>query len=168
MEKQMYDIRYTTHEICDTLIFIVVNKPSSNRYFEELFKVHNVNWEQIYCTPRRSTYNTYKHSFQYNILNNVLFLNKKLYLSGITNSPLCSLNQPMKQLSVDQLMKQLYFKNATQSNRYKTSWINHEFTLDKNRFVKNHILLISKVFIYNSHEEICLILIPWIYRTLKK
>ena len=150
MERQIYDIRYTTHEICDTL------------YFEELFKVHNVNWEQIYCTPRTSTYNTYKHSFQYNILNNVLFLNKKLYLSGITNSPLCSLNQPMRQFSVDQLMKQLYiyFKNATQSNRYKTSWINHEFSLDKNRFVKNYILLISELFIYNSHKEICLILIP--------
>ena len=35
-------------------------------------------------------YNTYMRSFQYKILNNVLFLNKKLYTFGIKPSPLCS------------------------------------------------------------------------------
>ena len=39
---------------------------------------------------RLVTYNTYMRSFQYKILNNVLFLNKKLYTFGIKLSPLCS------------------------------------------------------------------------------
>ena len=40
--------------------------------------------------PRLITYNTYMRSFQYKILNNVLFLNKKLHTFGIKPSPLCS------------------------------------------------------------------------------
>ena len=39
---------------------------------------------------RLTTCNAYLHSFQYKILHNILFLNKKLYLIGITKSPLCS------------------------------------------------------------------------------
>ena len=34
--------------------------------------------------------NTYKRSFQYKLLNNVLFLNMKLHISGMKSSPLCS------------------------------------------------------------------------------
>ena len=40
--------------------------------------------------PHLITYNTYMRSFQYKILNNVLFLNKKLHTFGIKPSPLCS------------------------------------------------------------------------------
>ena len=40
--------------------------------------------------PRLITYSTYMRSFQYKILNNVLFFNKKLYNFGIKPSPLCS------------------------------------------------------------------------------
>ena len=34
--------------------------------------------------------NTYMRSFQYKILNNILYLNKKLHIFGIKSSPLCS------------------------------------------------------------------------------
>ena len=40
--------------------------------------------------PCLITYNAYMRSFQYKILNNVLFLNKKLHTFGIKPSPLCS------------------------------------------------------------------------------
>ena len=40
--------------------------------------------------PRLATYNTYMQSFQYKLLNNVLFLNEKLHIFGIKSSPLCS------------------------------------------------------------------------------
>ena len=40
--------------------------------------------------PRLATYNTYVRSFQYKLLNDVLFLNKKLHIFGIRLSPLCS------------------------------------------------------------------------------
>ena len=40
--------------------------------------------------PRPFTYNTYMRSFQYKILNNVLFVNEKLHTFGMKLSPLCS------------------------------------------------------------------------------
>ena len=40
--------------------------------------------------PRLIMYNTYMQSFQHNILNNVIFLNKKLHTFGIKPSPLYS------------------------------------------------------------------------------
>ena len=40
--------------------------------------------------PRLATYKTYMQSFQYKLLNNVLFLNKRLHIFGIKWSPLCS------------------------------------------------------------------------------
>ena len=45
---------------------------------------------QQFILPRLATYNTYMRSFQYKLLNNVLFLNKKLHIFGIKSSPLCS------------------------------------------------------------------------------
>ena len=46
--------------------------------------------QQSLCYPHLVMGNTYMRSFQYKILNNVLFLNKKLYTFGIKPSPLCS------------------------------------------------------------------------------
>ena len=66
------------------------NKPSSHIYFKNLFNDYNIDWTAIYMLPRLVTYNTYMRSFQYKILNNVLFLNKKLHTFGIRPSPLCS------------------------------------------------------------------------------
>ena len=46
--------------------------------------------KKIYILPRITTINTYLYSFQYKILNNILFLNKKLFVFGMKNTPLCS------------------------------------------------------------------------------
>ena len=72
------------------LISKVQNKPSSNFYFENLFNDNGIDRATIYMLPRLATYNTYMRSFQYKLLNNVLFLNKKLLIFGIKSSPLCS------------------------------------------------------------------------------
>ena len=66
------------------------NKVTSVTYFETKFNANNLDWTKMFILPRLTTYNTYLRSFQYKILHNILFLNKKLYLSGITKSPLCS------------------------------------------------------------------------------
>ena len=66
------------------------NKLSSNIYFENLYNDYNIDRAATYTLPRLITNNTYMRSFQYKILNNVLFLNKKLHTFGIKPSPLCS------------------------------------------------------------------------------
>ena len=66
------------------------NKPSSNIYFENLYNDYNIDWTAISTLLRLITNNTYMRSFQYKILNNVLFLNEKLHTFAINPSPLCS------------------------------------------------------------------------------
>ena len=46
--------------------------------------------DEIYLLPPRVTYNTYLRRFQYKTLNNILYLNNKLYTPNLSNSPLCS------------------------------------------------------------------------------
>ena len=41
-------------------------------------------------TARKATANSYLRCFNYKIINNVLYLNKKLFQFGKTQSPLCS------------------------------------------------------------------------------
>ena len=65
------------------------NKVTSVTYFEIKFNANNLDWTKIFILPRLTTYNKYLR-FYYLILHNILFLNKKLYLFGITKSPLCS------------------------------------------------------------------------------
>ena len=85
----VYFLKFST-EIYPILIARGKNKPSSNIYFENLYNDYNIDWTAISNLLRLITNNTYMRSFQYKILNNVLFLNKKLYTFGIKPSPLCS------------------------------------------------------------------------------
>ena len=77
-------------EIYSILISNIVNKPTSNIYFEKLFENTTLDWNKIYLSPRLAAIDTTLRSFQDKILNNVLFLTKKLYTFGITNTALCS------------------------------------------------------------------------------
>ena len=73
----------TLIEIYSIFISKVQNKPSSNIYFKNLFNDHNIHWMTIYMLPRLVTYNSCMQFFRNKILNNVLFLNKKLHTSRI-------------------------------------------------------------------------------------
>ena len=79
--------KLTSTEIYSILISRAQNKPSSNIYFENLYNDYNIDWTAIYTLPRLITNNTYMRSFQYKILNNVLFLNKKRHTFGIKPYP---------------------------------------------------------------------------------
>ena len=56
--------KLTSTEIYSILISKVQYKPSSNIYFENLFKDYNIEWTPIYILPRLVTCNTYMRSFQ--------------------------------------------------------------------------------------------------------
>ena len=58
------------------LILNVQNKRSSNIYFENLFNHDDIDWAVIYIIPRLVMHNTYMRSFQYKILNDVLYFNE--------------------------------------------------------------------------------------------
>ena len=82
--------RLTSTGIYSILISKAQNKPSSNIYLENLYNDYNTDWTVNFTLPCLVTYNNCMRSFQYKILNNVLFLNKKLHTFGIKPSSLCS------------------------------------------------------------------------------
>ena len=82
--------KLSSKELYSILITKFTNKPSSNVYFEKIFPNMKLDWRKIYILPRITTVNTYLRSFQYKILNNILFLNKKLFVFRKKNTPLCS------------------------------------------------------------------------------
>ena len=78
--------KLTSTEIYSILTLKVKNKPSSNIYFKNLFNYHDIDWTAVYMLPCLVTHNTYMRSFQYKILNNILYLNKKLHIFGMKAS----------------------------------------------------------------------------------
>ena len=71
---------------------ISLNNPKTRLqlYFEDLFQIKDIDWKHVHLLPRRVTVNTNLRVFQYNILNNVLYLNEKLFRFKKISCPLCS------------------------------------------------------------------------------
>ena len=52
--------------------------------FWKIFPLYNFQWKDIYKVCRKVTINAYLRSFQYKILNNVVYLNKNLHTFGLS------------------------------------------------------------------------------------
>ena len=159
-------------EIYANLISKFQNKPSSNFSFENRFNENDIDWATIYMLPRLATYNTYMWSFQYKLLNIVLFLNKKLHIFGIKSSPLCSFfnlcdETPLHIFyecdSIKCFRSDLvrYLQNSlvlpiltpqTAIFGFRDSK-NSDYNFKKNELLINHILLIFKLYTYRSREK---------------
>ena len=62
----------------------------SQECFDNLFANVELPWKEIYVTARKATANSHLRHFNYEIINNSLYLNKKLFQFGKTQSSLCS------------------------------------------------------------------------------
>ena len=125
-----------------------------------------MDWKQIYLLPRLVTLDSYSHSFQYKILNNVLYLNKKLFTFRKSTSPLC----PFCKLS-DETVLHLFYEYNIILNLWNELdlFFESELTLfhltlqpaflgllnvdSKLLLIQNHLLLIFKIYIYNSRRS---------------
>ena len=82
--------KLTAKEIYINLISMTNCKPFSQMYFDNLFQSNfSACWDQIYILPRKVTVYSCMRYFQYKIINNILFLNEKLYIFGVIETPLC-------------------------------------------------------------------------------
>ena len=72
------------------MVFLNPKIPTSQNYYNIKFNDHNLDWKSIYLLPRKVTLDSYTRIFQYKILNNILYLNEKLFKFGISSSSLCS------------------------------------------------------------------------------
>ena len=80
----------SSKELYSLLISTIDHQPTSQKYFDNLFPNIELPWKEIYLTAREATANSHLRCFHYKIINNVLYLNKKLFQYGKTQSPLCA------------------------------------------------------------------------------
>ena len=66
------------------------DKPLCQSYHEKNFDDNDFNWKLIYRIPRIAILETKVRIFQYKLLKNVLYLNKKLFQYGIISQSKCS------------------------------------------------------------------------------
>ena len=73
------------------LIQPIKRNPTAQRTMEALLQEPNIEWNLIYTLSRKVAIDTSTRVLQYKILNNILYLNNRLYKMTIAESPLCSL-----------------------------------------------------------------------------
>ena len=82
----------TTKIICKLFISGKFEPPTSKKLFSNQYNIYNEGtWRIIYSLPAHVTTDIKIRMFQYKILNNILFLNQRLYYMKKIDSPLCSL-----------------------------------------------------------------------------
>ena len=81
----------TLSRLYNTLAYISSHKPNSQFYSENFFREQDLHWRQIYLIPSKLSLDCYVRSFQYKVLNNVPYMNKKPIVFGASSSPLRSL-----------------------------------------------------------------------------
>ena len=151
------------------------NRPTSQIYFEKKFDSKELEWRVIYTLLRKVTTNTYLRSFQYKILNNVLYLNEKLFDFGLSTTSSCSICnsflENITHLFCDCAIRQCAWKkwqlkfkdDLTLLPLTSKGAIFGFFAADcQSYLIQNHILLISKLYIYKSRKykflsSICLL-----------
>ena len=67
--KELYNMQLLTNFL----------KPTSQALFEKVFAEHVFEWNKIYILPRRVITDFRRRIFKYQILHNVLYLNKNLF-----------------------------------------------------------------------------------------
>ena len=79
------------------LIRSLVKAPTSKKSWEKLLCRQDLEWASIYMIPQMVTVESKLRIFRYKVLNNILYLNDRLYKMGIFHTPLCSLCKQEKE-----------------------------------------------------------------------
>ena len=73
LEKQ------SSKELYSLLISAIDHQPTLQKYFDNLFPDIKLPWKDIYLTECKASASSHIHCFNYKIINNVVYLNKKLF-----------------------------------------------------------------------------------------
>ena len=137
----------------------------TQQYFKTLFPHLNLDWKLIYLLPQILTKNTSLRAFQYKALNNVLYLNFKLFQFKVSATSLCSycnqhdetvqhLSKCNKAISLWTEIK-FYFANDIKLIELcpQIAILGYTNTDDRCLITQNLILLIFKFYVYKSRDS---------------
>ena len=87
------------------LIRPLVKAPTSQTSLQKLLCRQDLDWASIYMIPRMVTVESKLRIFQYKVLNNILYLNDRLFKMGIVQTPWCSLCKQEKETVIHLLSR---------------------------------------------------------------
>ena len=130
---------------------------------EQYLGKSEIDWEEVYLTPLKITTASQLRVFQHKILNNILYLNNRLFKMGYAESPSCSLckrqNTTVSHLFCDcTLTQQLWKKLQSWMRGYlilpglepSMVILGDWNTKNYNNVLVNHLILLFKHFIYKN------------------
>ena len=144
-------------------LLLKYDKTTCQGYHEKKFDEYDFNWKSINRIPRITTFWNKNSCFQCKLLNNVLYLNKKLFQFGKISQSNCSFCE-----LYDETPQHLFYECTYAQNLWNQLWLYFsqkvalpvlnsqsvifDFTdiLDHNYLLINHLLLIFKCNVYNS------------------
>ncbi len=157
------------HYKCNQAVYKLLNNKimeqveNTRRKWEAVFNKNEVNWEKIMRISFQCTIETRLRSFQYNILNRSLITNQKLFKWKIVGSPNCTFCQNevetiehiMFECNKVKELWQLLVGKLSPCMKLEQDVSNIESIMcgvlcDDNYKLVNHILLITKKYIYNT------------------
>ena len=159
--------KVTCKELYSVQILNLNCKPTFQYYFEIKFPDVEFDWKYIYTLSRKITTDPYSRYFQYKILNNVLYLNDKLFFFGKSETKQCSFCNKYPESVVHLLFSCNVSKNLwLQLKLFFGDDIFHfdlspqtalfGFTQTNDANIQNHLLLSFKLYLYRSrcHKNI--------------
>ena len=159
--------KLSSKELYSLLVSAIEHQTTSQKYFDNLFPNIELPWKEIYLTARKATANSYLRCFNDKIINNVLYLNKKLFQFGKTQSPLCSFChteaettlQIFRKCSATKILRNqllLFFQTDLDFLDLTPQAVLFGFVNESDNnlnILQNHILLIFKLYVYQSRER---------------
>ena len=152
-------------ELYSLSIFLKNELPTSQKYFCNIFPNLQVEWKKIYLLPRKVSNDTNLRMFQYKILNNVLYLNKQLFIFSKKDTKLCSYCK-LQDKAINHIFVECKFaiKLWSDLRHSQSSFVipilNPQsaifgfFETDPDlAILLNHIVLLYKYYIYSSRDS---------------
>ena len=154
-------------EIYSILLRIRDHVPTAKQSYNEKFSnLSYHDWANVYTLPRKVTKDAYLRYFQYKILNNILYLNKKLFTFGKSSTQNCSFCENHEEsiyhifndcLHTIKLWDDLvqFFISVLNIPRLSTQSALLGFLgeIDTHNLLINHLLLLFKLYVYQSREK---------------
>ena len=136
--------------------------PTSQNTLEKSLDISNVDWPIIYMIPQKVTIESSLRIFQYKILNNILFLNNRLFKFGQVQLPLCLLCKYENKTTKHFFSKGFITRRLWDSIKSwlmgsitalppldpDTAFLGHWRPDNKFNILLNHLILVFKFFIY--------------------
>ena len=141
-------------------------KPTSQAYFENVFAGHVFEWDNICILSRIVTTHSTIRIFQYKILHNVLYLNKKLFKFNKINSPECSfckceVETTIHLFHICRKRQALWTQLTSHLNRHlnlpyltpQSVIFDFLYISNKDYLIVNHLLLLFNYYVYNARDQ---------------